>query len=37
MREMKDLSLSLKNWSGCIWKNISLDLLPQVVEDWALP
>ena len=28
--------MSLKSWSGRIWKIISLDLLPQVVEDWVL-
>ena len=34
VREMEDASL--KSWSRCKWMNISLDLLPQVVEDWTL-
>ena len=33
MREMKDISL--KNWSGCKWKTLSLNLLPQEVEEWG--
>ena len=32
MCETKDIPL--KSWSGCKWKKISLDLLPQVVEEW---
>ena len=28
--------MSLKSWSGCRWKKISSDLLPQVVEEWGL-
>ena len=32
-REMKDISL--KSWR-CKWKNISVDLLPQIVEEWIL-
>ena len=34
MREMKDIYP--KTRSAFKWKNISLDLLPQVVEEWAL-
>ena len=33
IREMKDTSL--KSWSGCTWKNITLMLL-EVVEEWVL-
>ena len=34
VREIKDLSLKI--WSGCKLKKISLDLPPQVVEEWVL-
>ena len=34
MSEMKDTSH--KSWSGCKWKKISLNLLPQVVVAWVL-
>ena len=34
MREMKDTSLN--DWSGCKWKKIGMNLLPQKVEEWVL-